>query len=79
MALYRIQLTSFYDHDIAMAIKINNKVYNFDHGWEITEDDNRFYVGQEAKIPFDKHFPPDGPEWIASGDLIPATEDEWVQ
>ena len=79
MALYKVQLTSFYGHDMEAAIKIQHKVYNFDSGWEISEDDNPVYVGQTAMFPFDTHYPKDGPTWIASGDLIPASSEEHIE
>lgn len=39
----------------------------FTAGWHMTSEDTSIYVGEWAMIPLD--WPPDGPGWIASGDL----------
>jgi hypothetical protein len=79
MALYKVNLTSFYGCDIVDALAIEKKVYNFDEGWEITENDNPVYVGQTAMFPFDSRWPKEAPGWIASGGLTPITQEEYIE
>lgn len=61
--------------DIARVVRPNAEqleghAYVFSAGWMMGEDDP--YPGEVAYIPRDSDYPMDGPQWIASGDLVPA-------
>ncbi len=50
----------------------DGKTYQFRLGW--TMGDNDPYPDEEAWIAHDETYPHNAPVWIASGDLIQATE-----
>ena len=52
------------------ALPINGKTFNFDYGWEITQEDSCLYEGEAAWIANDPSYPGSAPRWIASGDLM---------
>ncbi len=51
------------------AEEIDGQIYEFIHGWLISNEDSKIYAGETAWIPQDHNYPRNAPIWIASGDL----------
>jgi hypothetical protein len=61
------------------AEQIDGKIFYFECGWKIDEDDTSLpIVGEHAMIPCqDQGYPRDAPTWIASGDLVRVNFTGW--
>lgn len=71
---YRVAIRRNFGYVRPEAEQLDGRVYEFEPGWLIGEEDTNIYIGETAMIAMDKNYPNDAPAWIASGDLVKVGE-----
>lgn len=68
---FKIQIRRNLEADVRPEAElVDGKTFSFTLGWNIGEDDNPLYLGEQALIPDREGYPIEAPGWIASGDLV---------
>lgn len=71
MTMFKVRLRRGKGFEVKQSAEVlDGNTYNFIVGWELTEYQEPFMIGEIAMIPRDDNYPLDAPAWISNADLI---------